>query len=382
MLVNGQATPATVNSNTSLKFTVPGTGGGGSGGGTVTIQVRNPDGRVSNLRTGDKAAHPGDSVPWGTNNLPFPNFTDGVPDWGTFEDTFGTAEVWHELLDPIFGHPILTAAFFGFYVYFLKGKGNGGLATGFCTSLASVVADNLWKGDNTTHTQTKAGLQRMLTAVHGKLLSRQSLLHFHDQGRDGLDGVESRAREIEATFLRGTDRQNAPLLFYIPSGDIWDSGYFDKLSDSHCVMPYRFVYPPGHPGPQLSADGTTTVSSLDNVSLFVWDCNHPDVADNGPNCRLEFHEDNGKLTFSYFPGANDGGVHFIARHHAGNDDERRIHAGGPRLAVQRAAGIDVVHHRLPVVAGGPAGDGRSSACVRETSAGRFCRRFPTAIPVT
>jgi hypothetical protein len=115
----------------------------------------------------------------------------------------------------------------------------------------------------------------MLTAVHGKLLSRQSLLHFHDQGRDGLDGVERRAREIEATFLRGTDRQNAPLLFYIPSGDIWDSGYFDKLSDSHCVMPYRFVYPPGHPGPQLSADGTTTVSSLDNVSLFVWDCNHP-----------------------------------------------------------------------------------------------------------
>ncbi len=305
VLVNGQATPANVNNNTNLSFTVPGTGGGGSSGGTVTLQVRNPDGRVSNLRTGTKPRILEIPFAWGTNNLPFPNFTDGVPDWGTFEDTFGTAEVWHELLDPIFGHPILTTAFFLFYVYFLKGKGNGGLATGFCTSLASVVADNLWKGDNTTHTQTKAGLQRMLTAVHGKLLSRQSLLHFHDQGRDGLDGVERRAREIEATFLRGTDRQNAPLLFYIPAGDIWDSGYFDKLSDSHCVMPYRFVYPPGHPGPQLSADGTTTISSLDNVSLFVWDCNHPDVPDNGPNCRLEFHVVNGKLTFSYFPGAND-----------------------------------------------------------------------------
>ena len=55
---------------------------------------------------------------------------------GTFEDTFGSAEVWHELLDPIFGHPVLTAAYFEFYKYFLKGTGNGGLATGFCTSLA------------------------------------------------------------------------------------------------------------------------------------------------------------------------------------------------------------------------------------------------------
>ena len=106
-----------------------------------------------------------------------------MPDWGTFEDTFGAAEVWHELLDPVFGHPILTAAFFQFYKYFLKGKANGGLATGFCTSLASVVTDKLWKGENDTHTQTKAGLQKMLTAVHGKLLSRESLLHFHDQSR-------------------------------------------------------------------------------------------------------------------------------------------------------------------------------------------------------
>ena len=35
----------------TLTFPVPGTGGIGSVGGTVTVQVHNPDGRVSNLRT-------------------------------------------------------------------------------------------------------------------------------------------------------------------------------------------------------------------------------------------------------------------------------------------------------------------------------------------
>ena len=124
---------------------------------------------------------------YGQNNLSFPNFTDGLPDWGTYEDTFGTAEVWHELLDPIFGHPILTAAYFAFYVYFLKGKGGGGLATGFCTSLASEGADRLWTGQNDTFTLALTdSLLKTLTGVHGKLLSRQSLLHFSGRSRESL----------------------------------------------------------------------------------------------------------------------------------------------------------------------------------------------------
>jgi len=94
------------------------------------------------------------------------------------------AEVWHELLDPIFGHPVLTVAYFEFYKYFLKGTGNGGLATGFCTSLASLVADRFWQGKTDSPTIQKADVQKMLTGVHGKLLSRESLLRFHDQGRD------------------------------------------------------------------------------------------------------------------------------------------------------------------------------------------------------
>ena len=298
VLFNGSAIPANVSNPTTLTFAVPGTGGGGSVGGTVTVQVLNPDGRVSNLRTGQQPRILEVPFKYSQHNLSFGNFASANPGWGNYEDTFGAAEVWHEQFDPIFGHPFLTAAYFVFYVYFLKGKDNGGLATGFCTSLASLVADRFWLGKTDTPTVQLPDVVNQLTSVHGKLLSRQSLLTFHDQGREGIDRVERTYREIEATFLRGTDRQNQPLLFFIPSGEVWDSGYFDKLSDSHCVMPWRFVYPTdGRSAPQLTPDGASTISDPDGVELFVWDCNRP----TGPASKLRFHRDGGKIHFEYIP---------------------------------------------------------------------------------
>jgi hypothetical protein len=246
--------------------------------------------------------HPEIPFVYGVHNLSFPNFYDGVPDLGTFKDTFGTAEVLDEMFDPIFGHPYLTAAFYAFYHYYLKGTARGGLATGFCTALASLVADNFWTRKPNTHTITKQDVHKWTTAVHGKLLSRQTLLHFHDQGREGLPRVERTCREIEAAFLRGLDRKSAPLIFFIPSGEIWDHHYFDKLKDSHCVMPYRFRYPPGHSGPQLSPDGKTTISDLNGVELLVWDCKNPELPQGGsPDSKFVFTNNGGQIDFEYFP---------------------------------------------------------------------------------
>ncbi|MEM6441613.1 MAG: hypothetical protein AAF763_18195, partial [Pseudomonadota bacterium] len=298
VLVDGDAAESTRLSATSIEFTMPGTGGAGSSGGSATLQVRNPDGLVSNLRAASIPRVLEIPFRYGQHNLSFPNFTDGVPDWGTFEDTYGAAEVWHELLDPVFGHPVLTAGFYAFYNEFLKGTANGGLATGFCTSLAALVADRFWQGHSDAPSLTKLQNHKFLTALHGKLLSRESLIHFHDQGRVGLTRVEITAREIEATFLRGTDRQNAPMLFFIPSGAAWDAGYFDRLSDSHCILPYRFVYPAGHPGPQLAPGGATTITSLDGVEMFCWDCNRPE----NPECRVRFFDSGGALHYEYFNG--------------------------------------------------------------------------------
>ncbi len=234
---------------------------------------------------------------FGAHNLTFKNFKDGLPDWSTYEETFGAAEVWHELLDPVFGHPVLTAAFYLFYHYFLKGEPNGGLATGFCTALASLVADNFWQGKTDTPTITEASVKKKMTAVHGKLLSRESLIHFHDQGREGIARVEKTYREIEATFLHGVNRHNAPLLFFIPSGAIWDSGYIDKLGETHCVMPYRFVYPTSHSGPRLSADGSTTTTDPDRVEMYVWDTNKP----TSTYCKLVFRRVGERIEYEYFP---------------------------------------------------------------------------------
>jgi hypothetical protein len=302
-LINGGAFPATVVNPTQLTFVMPNTSGDGSASSSVTVQIRNPDGLVSNTRTAQIPRILEVPFRYGQHNLSFDNFTDGVPDWGTYETTFGSAEVWHEQLDPIFGHPVLTAAFYFFYEHFLKGKANGGLATGFCTSLAGLVADRFWQGRTDTPSVTKASVHKYLTAIHGKLLSRESLIHFHDQGRQGAARVDQTYREIEATFLRGCDRNNAPLLFFIPSGAIWDSGYFDKLADSHCVMPYRFLYPAGRE-PQLAPGGVTTLTNPDGVEMYVWDCNNA----TSPNCRLKFRRVGSEIRFDFFSNSNTASI--------------------------------------------------------------------------
>ena len=61
--------------------------------------------------------------------------------------------------------PILTAAFYVFYHHFLKGKANGGLATGFCTSLAeSGRRSTSGRAAPTRITVTKDSCTRFLTA--------------------------------------------------------------------------------------------------------------------------------------------------------------------------------------------------------------------------
>jgi hypothetical protein len=62
-------------------------------------------------------------------------------------------------------------------------------------------------------------------------------------------------------------------------------------------MPWRFVYPPGRPAPQLTPDGSSTISDPDGVELFVWDCNNP----TSPAPKLRFHRDGGKIHFEYIP---------------------------------------------------------------------------------
>jgi hypothetical protein len=295
VLYNGLLTDATYVSSSQLHFMVPGTGGVNVAETNITVAVRNPDGETSNTRTATVARTLDSGIRIGVHDYSFSNFAAGDPSWGTFEDTFGALEVWHEALDPIFGHPILTAAFYAFYHYFLLGEDNGGLATGFCTSLSTIVLDEYYTGSTDTHTRyvLDDALRQRFTAIHGRLLSRESLIDFHDQGRRGNANVETVFRRIETSLRDGTDRESALMLFFVPAGAAWDEGYFDMLGDSHCIVPIRMVYPIGH-------DGT----SIDGVTLFCWDCNHTveDDAAVAHNCRLEFRLTDGEIRYDYFDG--------------------------------------------------------------------------------
>ena len=82
VLFNGGTIPATVAGASALTFAVPGTGGAGSAGGTVTIQVRNPDGRVSNSRTATQPRILEVPFKYGQHNLSFPNFDKGAAGLG------------------------------------------------------------------------------------------------------------------------------------------------------------------------------------------------------------------------------------------------------------------------------------------------------------
>jgi hypothetical protein len=295
VLYNGMLTDATFVSKTELTFIVPGTGGVNVAETEITVAVRNPDGEVSNTRNATVARTLDTGIRIGVHDFAFANFKAGDPSWDTFEDTFGAFEVWHEALDPIFGHPVLTAAFYAFYHYFLLGEDNGGLATGFCTSLSTIVLDEYYTGSTDTHTRyvLDDATRERFTAIHGRLLSRESLIDFHDQGRRGNANVATVFRRFEAIMRDGADRESALMLFFVPSGAAWDEGYFDMLGGTHCIVPIRIVYPIGH-------DGT----SIDGVTMQCWDCNHPveEGAEDAHNCRIVFRLTDGEIRYDYFDG--------------------------------------------------------------------------------
>lgn len=282
----GSLYPANVGSPTRLVFRVPETATKNSPEAKVSLTVINPDGQRSNTVNTTVPHVLKNGFLLGVHDYSFANDSDGRPSWATFEETYGGVEVWHELLDPIFGHPVLTTAFYYFYREFLKGKANGGLATGFCTALASQAVDLFWRGKNDTFATVVRddAFRKAMTAIHGRLLTRECLVDFHEQGRRGQANVVTSFQRIEANFATGGTRETAPLLFFVPQGAAWDSGYFDRLADSHCIVPIRITYPAGYDG-----------SSLDGVHMQCWDNNHP----KNSQCYVDFRTVGSETRFTY-----------------------------------------------------------------------------------
>lgn len=295
VLLNGEPLPAHYRSASRLELTVPAVFGD-DGGGQARFMVQNPDGLQSNeipvrrLPSLDSGFRPS------RDGYAFHNYSQGQPTWGAFLETFGALEVGGELIR----HPVLTGAFYLFYQWFLSNNGH-------CTGMAATSLQYYHQGGNdlfdttpnTVHEVTppdpppiSAELLRRLDVVQGRVISRELVVHYASQGREGLSRVEKTVRDIEDDFRRGMGESGARVLCYIPSGSAWDIITDEDvrlaLVKSHCVTPTRIVY----------ADESR---SLDGARLYVYDNNIPG-------------DDN--LWIDLF--MRDGDLHFEANYTQGN----------------------------------------------------------------
>ena len=92
----------------------------------------------------------------------------GVANLGTFEQTYGAFEVASEFLL----EPVLTGAWFGFYLVFFNN-----MKPGYSTGFSSTAADEYWKGNPNLFTDHTAlsQVEPLLTVAQGHVMSAELL---------------------------------------------------------------------------------------------------------------------------------------------------------------------------------------------------------------
>lgn len=207
----------------------------------MKVSVTNLDGEVSepvdfHLRAGiDVGFRPE------VHGYSFPNAN--VPDassWETFQDTYGETEVY------ITAGLGVGAAFYALYRWYFGEK--YGLCCGFSvTSLA-----NYWEAGGALYNQysTISQVAYELTVAHGKEISEEILSSLHIQCTRQRPGIKKTLDALADAFRTqinnpGQSSRKAPLLFFLPSGEIWQPGWFHGLEASHVVVPYRIEFGDG-----------------------------------------------------------------------------------------------------------------------------------------
>ncbi len=289
VLRNGRYLPGDRKSSRSIEIELPRESGTDSGG-KDRFQVQNPDG----YRSAEWEVQRLPSVDSGfrvdEHGYPFHNFTIGDATWGAFLETFGAIEVGAQSLL----HPVMTSAFYAFFRWFLTNNAHcSGLAStalkrfqesepGAFGEYASTVG--ITKENRPDPPDIPADLWRQLTVAQGRIISRELVIHYADQGREGLSRVERSLREIEADLGADLGTGPARVLCYIPSGSTWDimadAEVREAFMRSHCVTPTRLVY-------------GDDAGSLDGARLYVYE-------NNAPGCHdrfIEFFMQDGELHF-------------------------------------------------------------------------------------
>jgi hypothetical protein len=104
---------------------------------------------------------------------------------------------------------------------------------------------------------------------------------------------------VERDLAAGSGLHSCRIVFFVPSGNVWDAGFLDDLAATHAVVPYKIEYPP---------PGTT-----DPIRMYVYDCNFPgnNPASNPDGFSyIEFYEQaNGQFRFDFFTGRTSSAPH-------------------------------------------------------------------------
>ena len=93
----------------------------------------------------------------------------GVASLGTFEQTYGAVEVAAEFLL----EPVMTGAWFAYYLSFF----NGALPPGYSSGFSITAADQYWNGNQNliTDVATLGAVEPLLTVAQGRILSQELL---------------------------------------------------------------------------------------------------------------------------------------------------------------------------------------------------------------
>jgi hypothetical protein len=252
---------------------------GDDAGGTIRIRVQNTDALASDDFTAMRLPSRDSGFRPSRHGYAFANPSGGSPSWGTLRETFGISRAG--LAARMARYPVLLPAFFLFYRWFL---GNNGQCTGMATTSLQHYHQNRPDLFDAEPSLTD-NLLRDLTVAQGRVISRQLVVHYADQGREGINRVERTIREIEASFDDRLAEANARVLCFIPSGNVWNIIKKEEIRQaffrSHCVVPTRIVYP-------------NRERSLDGARLYVYENNRP----GNEEVRIDLFEEGGELHFS------------------------------------------------------------------------------------
>jgi hypothetical protein len=215
----------------------------------VTLTIRDADGVSSapldlRLRHVLDTGFHGPKNAYSFLNMPTPRSDDRVI---ANLETFGLTYGWFEVDTQFLLQPTVTTAWYIFYRWFFNQQDRPGYSSGF----SMTAAEAYWSGNPDLygdHADIKE-VEDLLTIAQGHILSQEILTILATQAAGGTQRAHTSLNEVEQAFrsmiaMSAADRRRAaPIMQLMPAGTILTSGFADKLSSSHGLLPIRTEWP-------------------------------------------------------------------------------------------------------------------------------------------